>query len=100
LLRKLDTDIASISDAQVVAVFLDDDVTEVKNYLPLCQQSLQLSRTALTVFEENANGPPEWGINTSVDLTIVATRDGKVVKSFAIDSPNETLAEEILQTLQ
>ncbi|MEZ6066962.1 MAG: hypothetical protein R3B90_14950 [Planctomycetaceae bacterium] len=100
LVRKLDGDAAGIEEARVVTVFLSDDVAGVKDYLPLCQQSLKLDRTVLAVFEANASGPPEWGLNTDVPLTIVTARHGKVTGNFAIESPNETLADEILKTLR
>lgn len=101
LLRKLDESVsAAANDGAIVAVWLTDDPASAREYLPKVQQSLQLTRTALTVYEANSSGPPEWGINTDVDVTIVAVREGRVRKSFALSSPNETLADEVLAALK
>jgi hypothetical protein len=101
LLKTLDDTIDDVAaEGALVAVWVTDDPAASKEYLPKAQQSLQLSRTALTVYEQAATGPAEWGINTDVHLTIVATKDGKVRKSFAFMSANETDAEAVLATLK
>jgi hypothetical protein len=100
LLKELDNRLGTISDAALVAVWVTADPVASKDYLPRAQQSLQLGRTALAVSEEGSSGPAEWGINTEVDLTIVAAREGRVLKSFALQSPNDTLAEEVLAALK
>jgi hypothetical protein len=100
LLKELDHRIGTLSDAALVAVWVTDNPAASKDYLPRAQQSLQLGRTALVVSEEGPAGPAEWGINTEVDLTIVAAREGRVLKSFAFPSPNDTLAEEVLAALK
>lgn len=100
LLKALDHRMGTLSDAALVAVWVTNDPAASKDYLPRAQQSLQLGRTALTVSEEGPGGPGEWGINTEVDLTIVAAREGRVLKSFAFQSPNDTLAEEVLAALK
>ncbi|MCA9054464.1 MAG: hypothetical protein KDA75_11545 [Planctomycetaceae bacterium] len=97
LLRLLDESVTKISDdARVVAVWVTSDVAESKAYLPRAQQSLKFTRTTLAVYEGSDTGPGEWGINVDVDLTVVATRNGKVQESFVLESPNETDADEIL----
>ena len=101
LMRLLDESIGDVSDdARVVGVWVTDDPEESKNYLPRAQQSLKFSKTTLTVYEQGETGPGEWGINVDVDLTVVATRNGKVIESFVLESPNETDAEEILAALE
>ena len=101
LLRKLDESItAAASDARIIAVWVTSDAPASRDYLPQAQQSLQFSHTSLTVYEAGSSGPPEWGINTDVDVTIVATRGTKVLKSFALTSPNDTVADEIRAVLQ
>lgn len=97
LLIRLDEQLGgAAAEGAVVAVWVTDDPAASRDYLPRAQQSLQLSRTALTVYEANASGPGEWGINTDVDLTVVAAREGRVLKSFALVSPNDTLVDEVL----
>ncbi len=100
LLKELDNRLGDFTDAALVAVWVTDDPAASKDYLPRVQQSLQFGRTALAVSEEGSGGPGEWGINTEVDLTIVAAREGRVLKSFAFQSPNDTLAEEVLAALK
>lgn len=101
LLRKLDESLPSaVEDSAIVAVWLTSEPVALRDYLPRAQQSLQLSHTWLTIDDVNADGPPEWGINREVDLTVVAARDGKVVKSFALTAPNDTLAEELIGALK
>jgi hypothetical protein len=101
LLRKMDESIDDAApEAKIVAVWLTSDGAAAKEYLPKAQQSLKLANTALTVYEENATGPGEWGVNSEADVTVVATRGGKVLKSYGIVSANETLADEILKALK
>lgn len=101
LLKKLDGSIGDVAaDAAIVAVWVTSDPQQSKDYLPLAQQSLQFGRTTLAVDEINATGPPEWGINTDVDITIVAAKEGQVLKSFALVSPNDTVADEVLAKLK
>jgi hypothetical protein len=101
LLKKLDGSIGDVAaDAAIVAVWVTADPQQSKDYLPLAQQSLQLNRTTLTVDELNPTGPSEWGINADVDITIVAVKGGKVLKSFPLVSPNDTVADEVLAKLR
>lgn len=101
LLRKLDEGVADAADgATIVVVWLTSDANAGKAYLPQAQQALKLSHTTLAVYEETSTGPGEWGINSDAEATVVATRDGKTIKSFGIVSANETLADEILKTLK
>jgi hypothetical protein len=99
-LKELDARVAKASDdAYVVAVWLTDDVEKTKAYLPRAQQSIQLGRSALTCFTGDKGGPAGWNIDTGAHLTAVISTDGKVVKSFAYRSTNETdvpAAEEAL----
>lgn len=101
LLRTLDKEIGNVAaEGAIVAVWVTDDVGKIRDYLPNAQRSLQLAKTSLAVYQDDPSGPPEWGINVAVDLTIVAVKDGKVLKSFALISPNDTVAEEVLATLK
>jgi hypothetical protein len=101
LLRQLDQSIGGVAaEGALVAVWVTDDAAQSREYLPKAQQSLQLTKTAFAVYEEGPTGPAEWGINTDVDITIVAAKGGKVVKSFALVSPNETDAESVLAALK
>lgn len=101
LIKKLDQELKAVdSDAAVVAVWLTDDVTKSKEYLPKAQQSLQLQNTALTVFDGAATGPNDWTIVPEADMTVVVARDGKVTETFGFGSPNETVAKSVLEALK
>ena len=100
LLRTLDTKLTDIDkDAEIVAVWMSDDLPKAKEYLPVAERVLKLDHTTFSVYEKDPLGPADWGIHPDADLTIVATRDGKVVKSFGFVSANETLAKDVLKTL-
>ncbi len=101
LLRRLDERVGDVAaDSRIVAIWLTDDDESARNYLQRAQNSLKFARTDFAVYKENATGPGTWGLNTEVDTTVVVTRGGKVIKSFAVVSPNETVADEILSVLR
>lgn len=99
-LKKLDSEVGSLSDVQVVAVWLTPDVNASKEYLPKAQQSLQFSRTDLTVFAGDASGPGTWGINTDADVTVVVVKDGKVGQTFGFVSVNDTVVDQVITALK
>lgn len=99
-LKKLDAEVGSLPDVQVVAVWLTPDVNVSKEYLPKAQQSLQFGRTDLTVFAGDASGPGSWGINTDADVTIVVVKEGKVGQTFGFVSVNETVVEQVMTALK
>jgi hypothetical protein len=52
--------------------------------------SLKFARTALAAFDGEKSGPEGWGVNPDAHLTVVVANKGKVQKSFAFLSVNET----------
>ena len=99
-LKALDTGLKDVEEGRLCAVWLTADHTATREYLPKAQMSLQFERTDLGDFTGEANGPPEWGINGEADVTVVALRDGKVVKTWGFVSINDTVAREVLQAVQ
>lgn len=85
------------TDLDVVAVWLTDDVESSKEYLPRAQQSIQLSRTALTVFPGAADGPLDWSIHPEAHLTVVIADAGKSTANFGYRSVNETDVRAVLK---
>lgn len=79
---------------QVVAVWLAKDVDESKTYLAKIRT--YFVKAALCVAEASPEGPKDWGINPDASLTVVATRQGKVVKSWGYRAPDETRVKEVL----
>ena len=101
LMRELDTNLKDVSDdAYIVAVWLTDDQFKTKDYLPRAQQSLKLGHTALTFYQGKPTGPADWGINPDADVTVVVTAGGKIKATWGFVSANETVAEDVLETLK
>jgi hypothetical protein len=94
-IKKLDEDLPD--GGLVVAVWLTDDANKTKEYLPKISQYFK--GAALTVFAGTA-GPKDWGINPDAHLTAVVAYQGKVVKSFAYVSLNETDAPAVVKALK
>lgn len=100
-LRKLDDGVTKQNaDAYVVAVWLTEDVDKTKNYLPVAQQSLKFQNSALTCFTGEKAGPEGWGINADAHLTAVVANKGRVAKTFAYLSINETDAPAVQEALK
>ena len=97
-MKALDGKIAETADkAAVVAVWLGDKALEKhKAYLPRFQMSMQLEKTQLAAFDGEKSGPDGWGLNADAHVTVVVAHKGKVVKSFAFTSVNETDARAVL----
>ncbi len=104
LLKVLDEEMSKGIDgaagAEVVAVWLTEDREKSQRYLPLAQQSLKLTRTTLSVFEGDANGPTEWDIDGAMHATAVVVKDRKVVESIGLVSPTATDLPKILAALK
>jgi hypothetical protein len=101
LIRTLNEQIQAVQpDATIVATWITADPAESKAYLDRAQNSLRGDRTSYGVYEENASGPGEWGINTDADITVVVVNKGQVKKSFGFVAANETVAEQVLNELK
>jgi hypothetical protein len=101
-LKVLDDKIGDVSDkTAIVAVWLGDKAFEKhKEYLPRIAKSLTLQKTSLTAFDGNKSGPNNWAISSDVHLTVVLVNRGKVAKSFALTSVNETDVKPVLEELK
>lgn len=100
LMRILDEKLTGVvAEGHIVAVWVTGDVAQSKEYLARVNMSLKLSATTLCVFEGDASGPGEWGVNTDADITVVVVNKGQVLKSFGFVSANDTLTDEVLKVL-
>jgi hypothetical protein len=101
-MKTLDNKLGGVSDrAAVVAVWLGDKALEKhKGYLPRFQMSMKLEKTALAAFDGDSSGPNGWAVNPDSHLTVVVANKGKVAKSFAFGSVNETDAKAVLEALR
>lgn len=86
-------------DVDIVAVWLTDDVTKSKDYLPKAFESLKTSRTAWSVFPGAKTGPNNWGINADADITVVVSDGAKATFSIGYRSINETEVPKVLEAL-
>lgn len=84
--------------AGVVAVWIGDKEAFAKNkdYLPRVQGSLKLENTAIAAHEGEKSGPNGWGLNADAHVTVVVADKGKVAKTFAFVSVNETDVRKVL----
>jgi hypothetical protein len=98
--RELEKGVEGAGGAAAVAVWLSDDVANTKDYLPRAQQSLVLTKTALSVFEGSRFGPPSWSLNDAAHVTAVVTRGDRVVKSLAFESVDEDDVRDVIKTLR
>jgi hypothetical protein len=101
-MKGLDTEITKTVDkAAIVAVWVGDKAFEAhKEYLPRFNKSMQLEHTSLAAFDGEKSGPKDWGINPDAHLTVVLVHKGKVVKSIAFESVNETDVRPVLADLK
>ncbi|MDB5307429.1 MAG: hypothetical protein JWO38_1631 [Gemmataceae bacterium] len=102
-IKTLDVDLGKTDEkAAVVAVWVGEKTAFEKNkeYLPRVQTSLKFEHTSLAAFEGEKSGPEGWGVNPDAHLTVVVANKGKVVKSFAFTSVNETDVKPVLAELK
>ena len=90
-----------LDKAAIVAVWLGEKAFDKhKEYLPKFQMSLKLEKTSLATFDGETSGPNNWAVNSDVHLTVVLVNKGKVTKSFAFTSVNETDVKAVLEELK
>ncbi len=101
-MKTLDGEITKTAEkATIVAVWLGDKAFDKhKEYLPRFNMSMKLEHTALAAFDGEKSGPKDWGVNPDAHLTVVVAHKGKVVKSFAFVSVNETDVKPVLEELK
>ncbi|MGL6074346.1 MAG: hypothetical protein ACRC8S_09310 [Fimbriiglobus sp.] len=98
-LRELDSKIAETADkAESVATWVGGDFEKNKEYLPKANMSLKFSNSALCAFK--GDEPKGWALNSDAHLTAVVVVKGKVVKSFAYVSVNDTDVKAVLEELK
>lgn len=88
--------------AGVVAVWIGDKEAFAKNkdYLPRVQMSLKLENTSVAAHEGEKSGPNGWGLNADAHVTVVVADKGKVAKSIAFVSVNETDVRAVLAAVK
>jgi hypothetical protein len=102
-IKVLDGKVKEANDkAGVVAVWIGDKEAFAKNkdYLPRVQGSLKLENTAIAAHEGEKSGPNGWGLNADAHVTVVVADKGKVAKSLAFVSVNETDVRSVLAAVK
>jgi hypothetical protein len=102
-IKALDAKVKEANDkAGVVAVWIGDGAAFEKNkeYLPRVQMSLKLEHTAYAAVGGEKSGPNGWGLNADAHVTVVVADNGRVVKSFAFVSVNETDVRPVLAAIK
>ncbi len=100
-LKTLDGQVAKLDGAAVVAVWLGDKAFDQhKEYLPRINKSLSFEKTQLAAFDGEKAGPAGWEVNADAHLTAVVAHKGKVVKSFAFVSVDETDVRPVMAALK
>jgi hypothetical protein len=100
-MKKLDDEVGKLDGVAIVAIWLGDKAFDKhKDYLPRIAMSLKFSRTQLAAFDGQKSGPDGWGINGDTHLTAVVVNKGKVAKSFAFTSVNETDVRAVIAELK
>ena len=101
-MKELDNKVGDTSDkAEIVAVWLGEKAFDKhKEYLPRINMSLKFTKTSLAAFDGEKSGPNNWNVNPDVHLTVVIVNKGKVAKSFAFTSVNETDVKPVLEELK
>lgn len=101
-MKVLDGEIAKAADkGAIIAVWLGEKAFDKhKEYLPRINMSLKFENTSLAAFDGEKSGPNNWGINPDAHLTAVVVNKGKVVKSFAFESINETDVKPVIEEVK
>jgi hypothetical protein len=100
-MKTLDGEVGKVDGATAVAVWLGEKAFDQhKDYLPKINKSLTFEHTSLAAFDGDKSGPNGWGINPDAHLTVVVVNKGKVAKSFALTSVNETDVKPVVAELK
>jgi hypothetical protein len=99
--RELDRKVGDAAEkSQIVIVWIGGDLENHKTRLPYIHGIFKLDRTSIAAYEGEAPGPNGWGLNADAHLTTIVAHKGKVIKSFAYESVNETAVPKVLDELK
>ena len=79
-------------------IWLSTDKDETIKFLERAKNSLNL-QTPVSVTLDGKDGPPAYGLNDKVAVTILIAKDKKVVANFAYADPNDTVAPKVIDAI-
>lgn len=79
-------------------VWVAEDVDKTMEFLKRAEQSLSM-KVPIGVCLEGKDGPPAYGLNDQVAVTILIAKDGKVVSNFAFVDPNDTDGPKVVKAV-
>lgn len=97
-LKTLDEKVGDVTDAKIVAVWVGGEADKNKEYVPKIDK--YYANTVRGVSSADANGPKDWGLTSTSQLTVVLAHKGKVVKAWALESVNETDVKPVEEALK
>lgn len=80
-------------------VWLTDDKEETEKFLNRAKNSLNLQSTLSICLDGGKDGPASYGLNDKVTLTVLLSKDGKVVSNFALVDPSGADAGKVLDAM-
>ena len=69
-------------------VWVTGNKDNVEKFLTRAEQSLSLKSPVSICLEGGKDGPPTYGLNDQVQITVLIAKDNKVVSNFALVDPN------------
>lgn len=96
-LRPID-DYAAKNDALAAHIVWLGDKEKTVEYIKRAKNSLNLQIPMSVAFDKD--GPPSYGLNDMVTLTILVANQGKVVANFALTDPNANDSPKVIDVLK
>lgn len=100
MLRPVDKLAADLTPDKLHAqiVWLDDK-DKAKEYLERAKNALNL-QTPIAISLDGKDGPPAYGLNDKVTVTVLLARGNKVLANFALVDPNDSDAPKVLRAIE
>ncbi len=97
-LRPVDKYAAENENLASHIVWITEDKDKTEEFLKRAQNSLNL-QTNVGICLESKDGPPAYGLNDKVTLTVLVAKDNKVVANFALVDPNGKDARKVIEAM-
>ena len=99
LLKPLDKFASENEKLKTYIVWLSPEKEKAEEFLKRAQNSLNLQSPVL-ISLDGKDGPPAYGLNDQVKMTVLIARDNRVVSNFALVDPNQTDARKVIMAAQ